>query len=76
MYYTRRDLIKPGVRSVPLAWLLANKTSLLAASPADTPSLDHGNQKVNSNEVSTAYQKHLLHGIRWALGLVGSDSKH
>ena len=42
---------------------------------ADTPSLDYGNQKVNSNEVSAAYQKHLLQGIRWALGLVGTDSK-
>ena len=42
---------------------------------ADTPSLDYGNQKVNSNDVSAAYQKHLLQGIRWALGLVGSDSK-
>ena len=71
MHYTRRDLIKLGVGSVPLAWLLANRTSLLA----DTPSLDYGNQKVNSNDVSTAYQHHLLQGIRWALGLVGSDSK-
>ena len=71
MNYTRRELIKLGVGSVPLAWLLANKTSLLA----DTPSLDYGNQKVNSNEISAAYPKHLLQGIRWALGLVGSDSK-
>ena len=42
---------------------------------ADTPSLDYGNQKANSNDVSAAYQRHLLQGIRWALGLVGSDSK-
>ena len=42
---------------------------------ADTPSLDYGNQKVNSNDVSAAYERHLLQGIRWALGLVGSDSK-
>ena len=71
MHYTRCDLIELSVGSVPLSWLLANRNSLLA----DTPSLDYGNQKVNSNEVSAAYQKHLLQGIRWALGLVGSDSK-
>ena len=41
----------------------------------DISSLDYGNQKVNSNEVSTAYQKHVLQGIRWALGLVGNDSQ-
>ena len=71
MHYTRRDLIELSVGSVPPAWLLANRTSLLA----DTPSLDYGNQKVNSNDVSAAYQRHLLQGIRWALGLVGTDSK-
>ena len=71
MDYTRRDLIKLGVGSAPLAWLLANRTSLLT----DTPSLDYGIQKVNLTEVSTANQRHLLQGIRWALGLVGSDSK-
>ena len=40
-----------------------------------TPSLDYGIQKVNSNDVSAAYQRHLLHGSRWALGRVGTDSK-
>ena len=37
MNYTRRDLIKLGVGSMPLAWLLANRTSLLAAAPVGKP---------------------------------------
>jgi type 1 glutamine amidotransferase len=40
----------------------------------DIPALDYGNEKANSNEVSTAYQKHVLQGIRWALGLVDGDA--
>lgn len=41
----------------------------------DIPSLDYGNGKQNSNEVSEAYRKHVLGGIRWALGLVDADSQ-
>lgn len=33
-----------------------------------------GNAKLNSDAVSTAYQAHLLHGIRWALGLVNGNT--
>ena len=39
-----------------------------------TPAMD-GNAKLNPDEVSAAYQKHLLNGILWSLGLVnGSNS--
>lgn len=46
MRYTRRDLIKLGVGSVPLAAFLANKTSLLAAAPAGKP-----NSKINGVQI-------------------------
>ena len=40
---------------------------------AGTPAMD-GNTKVNADEVSAAYQTHLLNGIRWALGLVDGST--
>ena len=46
MRYTRRDLIKLGLGSVPMAYLLANKTSLLAAAPASRP-----NSKFNGVQI-------------------------
>jgi sugar phosphate isomerase/epimerase len=46
MRYTRRDVIKLGLGSAPLAWLLANKTSLLAAAPASRP-----NSKFNGVQI-------------------------
>jgi type 1 glutamine amidotransferase len=38
-----------------------------------TPALD-GNAKLNPDEVSAAYQAHLLNGIRWALGLADGNT--
>jgi hypothetical protein len=38
-----------------------------------TPASD-GNAKLNADEVSAAYQAHVLNGIRWALGLVDGGS--
>ncbi len=40
----------------------------------DIPTNDYDLLKDNPNEVSAAYQKHLLAGIRWALGLVDGDT--
>jgi len=40
---------------------------------AGTPALD-GNAKLNADEVSAAYQTHVLNGIRWALGLVSGNT--
>lgn len=38
-----------------------------------TPAMD-GNAKLNPDAVSTAYQTHVLNGIRWALGLVDGNT--
>ena len=38
-----------------------------------TPAMD-GNAKLNPDQVSAAYQAHLLNGIRWALGLVAGNT--
>jgi type 1 glutamine amidotransferase len=34
---------------------------------------DQSGKRENPPEVAEAYQKHLLNGIRWALGLIGTD---
>jgi type 1 glutamine amidotransferase len=34
-----------------------------------------GVKRMNSREISLAYQQHLLHGIRWALGLAKGSAK-
>lgn len=41
----------------------------------DISSLDYGNGKQNPNTISEAYQKHVMAGIRWALGRVDADRK-
>jgi type 1 glutamine amidotransferase len=38
------------------------------------PSLDYGFEKENGNWISAAYQKHVLEGIRWALGFTEADT--
>jgi type 1 glutamine amidotransferase len=38
------------------------------------PSLDYGFEKENGNWISAAYQKHVLEGIRWALGITEGDT--
>ncbi len=38
------------------------------------PSLDYGLEKENGNWISAAYQKHVLEGIRWALGFTEADT--
>ncbi len=40
---------------------------------AGTPAMD-GNAKLNADDVSAAYQQHLLGGIRWALGLAEGNT--
>ena len=40
---------------------------------AGTPAMD-GNAKINSDEVSTAYQRHVLNGILWSLGLAQGNT--
>ena len=37
-------------------------------------SLDYGFEKENGNWISAAYQKHVLEGIRWALGITEADT--
>jgi hypothetical protein len=39
---------------------------------ADTP---ENFKRENSKEISAAYQKHILGGIQWALGLEKGDAK-
>jgi type 1 glutamine amidotransferase len=38
------------------------------------PSMDYGFEKENGNWISVAYQKHVLEGIRWSLGLTEADT--
>ncbi|MEN9662665.1 MAG: hypothetical protein RL324_1614 [Verrucomicrobiota bacterium] len=40
---------------------------------AGTPAMD-GNAKINSDDVSAAYQKHVFNGILWSLGLVNGSA--
>ena len=38
------------------------------------PSLDYDGQGDNTDAVNAAFKKHLMEGMRWALGLVNGDA--